>query len=99
MSYLTAQPVALAFVAADLQAIGSAVIVQNSAATAPTSGVVPAAADEVSALTAPQFLAYAQTYKAVSAQAAAIRAMFVHLLSLSAGSSAATEAANTIATR
>jgi hypothetical protein len=91
MSYLTTQPVALAFVAADLQAIGSAVIVHNAATTAP--------ADEVSALTAPQFVAYAQTYKAVSAQAAAIHEMFVHLLSLSAGSSAATEAVNTIATQ
>ena len=35
-------------------------------------GVVPAAADEVSALTAAQFALHAQMYQAVSAQAAAI---------------------------
>jgi hypothetical protein len=36
-------------------------------------------------------------YQAVSAQAAAIHEMFVHTLSISAGSYAATEAANVIA--
>jgi hypothetical protein len=34
--------------------------------------VIPAAADEVSALTAAQFAAHAQIYQEVSAQAAAI---------------------------
>jgi PE family len=90
MSYLTAQPVALAFVAANLQAIGSRLIAQKAAGTAVTSGVIPAAADELSRLTAAQFLAHAQMYQAVSAQAAAIHEMFVHLLSLTAGSYSAT---------
>ena len=45
---------------------------QNAAAAAPTTGVVPAAADEVSALTATQFAAHAQMYQAVSAQATTI---------------------------
>ncbi|MGB9224715.1 PE family protein [Mycobacterium sp.] len=80
MSYLTAQPVALAFVAANLQAIGATVIAQN-------------AADEVSGLSAAQFLAHAQVYQTVSAQAAAIHEMFVHLLSLTAGPYPATEGA------
>ena len=39
------------------------------AAAAPTTGVVPAAADEVSALTAAQFAAHAQLYQAIGAQA------------------------------
>ncbi len=56
--------------------------------------MVPAAADEVSALTAAQFVAHAQMYQAVSAQAAAIHEMFVNTLGTSAGSYAATEAAN-----
>ncbi len=86
MSFVTAQPVALAFAAANLAAIGSAVIAQNAAATAPKTGAIPAAAGEVSALTAAQFLAHVQMYQAVSAQAEAIHQMFVHLLSLSAGS-------------
>jgi PE family len=92
MSYLTTQPVAMAFVAANLAAIGSTVITQKAAVTAPTSG-------EVSGLTAAQFLAHAQMYQAVGAQAAAIHEMFVHLLSLTAGSYPDAQAANTIATR
>jgi hypothetical protein len=84
--------------AANLEGIGSAMNAQNAAAAAPTTGVVPAAADEVSALTAAQFAAHAQMYQIVSAQAAAIHAMFVNTLGISARSYAATDAANAIAT-
>jgi PE family len=35
---------------------------QNAAAAAPTTGVIPAAADEVSALTAAQFATHAEMY-------------------------------------
>jgi hypothetical protein len=51
----------------------------------------------VSALTAAQFAAHAQTYQEVSAQAAAMHDMFVRILSASAGSYATTEAANAAA--
>jgi hypothetical protein len=61
--------------------------------------VIPAAADEVSALTAAQFAAHAQMFQAVSAQAQAIHEMFVNTLRTSAGSYAFTEAANAVATR
>jgi PE family len=91
------QPEALTAAAGTLQLIGSSVSGQNAAAAAPTTGVVPAAADEVSALTAAQFAAHAQLYQAVSAQAAAIHEMFVNTLGTSAGSYAATEAANAVA--
>ena len=50
MSFVTTQPEALAAAAGSLQGIGSALSAQNAAAAAPTTGVVPAAADEVSAL-------------------------------------------------
>ena len=53
MSFVTAQPELVAFAAADLHGIGLAVAAGNTAAAAPATGVVPAAADEVSALTAP----------------------------------------------
>ncbi|OBK31529.1 PE family protein [Mycobacterium asiaticum] len=99
MSYVTTQPEALSSAAASLQGIGAAVAAQNAASAAPTTGVVPAAADEVSALTAAQFAAHAQMYQAVSAQAAAIHDMFVNTLATSAGSYAATEAANAAASR
>jgi PE family len=97
MSFVTTQPEALSAAAGSLQGIGSSVNAQNAAAAAPTTGVVPAAADEVSALTAAQFAAHAQLYQAVSTQAATIHEMFVNTLSTSARSYAATEAANAVA--
>jgi hypothetical protein len=99
MSFVTTQPEALSAAAGALQGIGSAVNAQNAAAAGPTTGVIPAAADEVSALTAAQFAAHAQLYAAVSAQAAAIHEMFVNTLGISAGSYASTEAANAVAAR
>ena len=97
MSFMTAQPEALAAAAGTLQGIGSTMSAQNAAAAAPTTGVVPAAADEVSALTAAQFAAHAQMYQAVSAQAAAVHEQFVNTLGMSSGSYALTEAANAAA--
>ncbi len=97
MSFVTAQPDLLAAAAANLQGIGAALAAQNAAAAAPTTGVIPAAADEVSALTAAQFAAHATLYQQMSAQAAAIHEAFTNTLGISAGSYAATEAANTIA--
>jgi hypothetical protein len=94
MSFVTTQPGALMSAAGGLQAIGSTLSAQNAAAAAPTAGVVPAAADEVSALTAAQFAAQASLYQQVSAQAAAIHEKFVAMMNGTAGSYAATEAAN-----
>ena len=99
MSYITTQPEMLSAAAVDLQGIGSAVSAGNAAAAAPTTGVIPAAADEVSALTAAQFAAHAQMYQDFSAQAAAIHEQFVTTLATSAGSYLATEAANAAAAR
>jgi PE family protein len=97
MSFVSAQPDELTAAADNLQGVGSAMTAQNAAAAAPTTGVVPAAADEVSALTAAQFATHAEMYQVISAQAAAIHAMFVSTLGAGAGSYAATEAANAVA--
>ena len=97
MSFVSTQTDAMCAAAGALQGIGSTLSAQNAAAVAPTTGVVPAAADEVSALTAAQFAAHAQMYQAVSAQAQAIQDMFVNTLSTSAGSYLATECANAAA--
>lgn len=99
MSFVNTQPEALAASAGALQSIGSTVTAGSAAAAAPTTGVVPAAADEVSALVATQFAAHAQTYQAVCAQATAIHEQFVAALSISSGSYAATEAANAVTAR
>ncbi len=97
MPFVTTQPEELSAAAANLAGIGTTMSAQNAAAAAPTTGVVPAAADEVSALTAAQFAVHAQMYHAISAQAEAIHQLFVSTLGTSATSYAVAEAANAIA--
>ncbi|MDP7732506.1 PE family protein [Mycobacterium sp. TY813] len=99
MSFVTTQPESLTASASTLQGVGCAVNTVSAAAAGPTTAIVPAAGDEVSALTAAQFAAHGHLYQAVSAQAAAIHEMFVQVLGVSAGSYAATEAANAAAAR
>jgi len=94
MSYVTALPEMLASAAGDLQSIGCAVAAGNCAAATPTTGVVPAAADEVSALTAAHFAAHGVLYQELSAQATAIHELFGTTLGASGFSYAVTEAAN-----
>lgn len=98
MSLVTTEPGMLTAAATDLQAVGSAMADQNAAAATPTAGVIPAAADEVSALTATQFAAHAAMYQAVSAMAMQVHEALVSTLGISAGSYAAAEAANAVAT-
>jgi len=97
MSFVVTQPETLAAAAGNLQGIGSAVSAESAAAFAPTTSVTPAAADEVSALTAARFVAHAQMYQAMSAQATAIHDVFVTTLAAGADSYAVTETANAIA--
>jgi PE family len=97
MSFVTTHPDMLAVAAGNFHTIGSAMVANNSAAAGPTATVTPAAADEVSALTATQFAMHAAMYQTISAEAAAIHQQFVAALSAGAASYAATEAANTIA--
>ncbi len=99
MSFVTTQAELMSAAAGNLAAIGSAMTASNSAAAEPTTGVVPAAADEVSALTAAAFTAHGVLYQEIGAQAAAIHQLFVSTLQASAGSYAATEAANAAAAR
>src|ERR1700753_4511720 len=97
MSFVTTHPEALSAAATNVAAIGTTMTAQNAAVAAPTTGVIAAAADEVSALTATQFAVHAQMYQAVSAQAAAVHEQFVNTLGMSSGSYALTEAANAAA--
>lgn len=95
--FVTTHPGVLSSAAGDLAGIGSAMSAANTAAAAPTGGVVPAAGDEVSALTAAQFAAHAGSYQAISAAAEAIHSLLVSTLQTNAASYAAAEAANAIA--
>ena len=94
VSFVTTMPETLLAAASTLQGVGSAVAAGNAAAAAPTTGVIPAAADKVSALTVAQFAAHAAMYQAVAAGAAAMHDLFMTTLATTAGSYAATEAAN-----
>jgi hypothetical protein len=99
MSYVSTQPEALATAADSLAGIGAGVTAENTSAAAPTTGVMPPGADQVSILTATQFVVHANHYQAVSAQAAMVHEMLVNTLHASSGSYTATEAANAAAAR
>jgi hypothetical protein len=94
MSFIFATPEYLAGAASDLAHIGSTISSANAAALAPTSSVLAAGADEVSAGIAALFDAHAQVYQALSAQAAFFHQQFVELMSGGAAQYALTEAAN-----
>ncbi|ORB86468.1 PE family protein [Mycobacterium kansasii] len=97
MSFLTTQPEELAAAAGKLQTIGATMDAENVAAAVPTTGVIPAAADEVSMLQASLFTAYGSLYQQISAEATAMYDMLVNTLGVSAGTYAAAEAANSSA--
>ena len=94
MSFVITAPETLTAAASDLDNLGSMISEAHAAAANPTTGLLPAAADEVSTEIAALFGAHAQEFHAVSAQAAAFHAEFVQALKGGAGSYAATEAAN-----
>jgi hypothetical protein len=96
MTFVTTQPDMLTAAAGQLTGIGTELKAQNAAAATPTTTVVPAAADEVSALTAAQFASHAEIYQTISAHAATIHDLFVNVLGTSASTYATTEAANAI---
>jgi hypothetical protein len=94
MSFVFATPENVAGAASDLANIGSTISSANAAALAPTSGVLAAGADEVSATIAALFGAHAQAYQALSAQAALFHEQFVQLMSGGSAQYALAEAAN-----
>lgn len=94
MSFVTTQPEMLSAAAGSLSGIGEAMKAGTAAAAAPTTGVVPPAADVVSAMTAAQFAVHAQMFQEISAQAAAVHDQLVATLGSNATAYAAAEAAN-----
>ncbi|MEZ0366697.1 PE family protein [Mycobacterium sp. pUA109] len=81
---MTIRKETLSKIAGNLREAGDSLAAQNAAAMAPTIGLPPAGADEVSALLATQFAVHAAAYQAVSAEARAIHEMAVRLLGASA---------------
>ena len=98
MSFVISHPEALAMTASDLNSVEFALAAPNMAVAAAATGLPPAAADDISALAATQFSAYAVSSQAVSDQALAVHRSFAAVLGASATWYAASEAANTIPT-
>lgn len=92
-SYLVAIPELLSSAAADVESIESAVHAANAAVAGPTTTVVAAAADEVSAAIAALFGAHAQEYQALSAQMGTFHRQFVQTLTNAGEQYALAEAA------
>jgi PE family len=97
MAFVITHPEGPATAACHMDGLGWTLAAQNLAAAGATTGLPPAAADEVSAPTATQLSAHAARYQAAGAQAMAVHELFVATLGTSAGSCAAAEAADAIA--
>ncbi len=95
MSFVTVVPEVVGQAAGQIENIGSALSAAHAAAVGPTTSVVAAAGDEVSAAIASLFSSHAQVYQALNAQAAAFHTQFTNLLNAGAGSYISTEIANT----
>ncbi|MDP7707283.1 MULTISPECIES: PE domain-containing protein [unclassified Mycobacterium] len=94
MSYLLATPDVLTLAAAEAAGIGSSITAANLSALAPTSTVLAAAADEVSAAIASLFSGHALDYQALSKQVAAFHEQFVLAVNSAGGAYAAAEVIN-----
>ncbi|MGO9927040.1 MAG: PE family protein, partial [Mycobacterium sp.] len=94
MSFVVAVPEQVQAAAHDLAGIRSMLAEASSSVAFPTTAVVPAAADEVSAAIATLFGNFGQQYQLLSAQAQAFHTEFVDLLNAGAGAYLSTEIAN-----
>ncbi len=94
MLFVVAVPDVLGTAATDLASLGSTIRAANSAAAAPTTGILAAAEDEVSAAIAAVFSAHGQYFQGLGAQAVAFHEQFAQALTAGAASYASTEAAS-----
>jgi len=94
MSFVIAAPEQVQTAAQSLASIRSTLAEANASAAAPTTGVVVAAQDEVSAGVAALFNGFGQEYQALNAQAQAFHAQFVNLMNAGAAAYLNTDVAN-----
>ncbi len=93
MSFVIAAPEFVTAAASDMANIGATISAANAAA-APTTAVLAAAKDEVSAAIAALFSSHGQHFQGLSAQAAAFHAELVHGLSAAGAAYTVAEAGN-----
>jgi hypothetical protein len=94
MANVMVTPDLVSAAATDLATIGSGLEAAHSAAAGPTLGLVPAAADEVSAGIAQLFSREAEEYQKTAGRAAAFHEQFARRLEAGADAFAGAEAAN-----
>ncbi|BBZ44381.1 PE family protein [Mycobacterium parmense] len=94
MSFVMTVPDLVQGAAQNLAGLHQSLAEAASTVAAPTTGLVPAAADEVSAAIAGMFGNYGAEFQAASAQARAFHAEFVNVLNAGAGAYLSTEVAN-----
>ncbi len=92
VSSLLAAPQLLTDAASDLAGLGSTIKTAHTTAATPTSGLLPAAADEISTEIASLFSAHGRGFQRLGAQAAAFHEQFVQTLNASANAYATAEA-------
>src|SRR3974377_1285663 len=97
MSYLIAAPEALAAASADLSSLGERITEATAAAAPSTTGIVPAAMDEVSAAITRLFGGFGQQFQALSAQGALFHDNFAQALTSGGNLYSAAEALNAAA--
>jgi hypothetical protein len=94
MSFVNVVPGVVRDAAGQLENIGSALSAAHAAASVPTTSVVAAAGDEVSAAVASLFSSYARQFQALNARAAAFHNQFTNLLNAGADSYLGAEIVN-----
>jgi hypothetical protein len=93
-SFVNAAPEALAAASGELAGIGESIRDASATATPPTTGIIAAAQDEVSAAIAKLFGGYAAEFHTLTAQTTLFHDRFVGALSAAGATYAAGEAAN-----
>ncbi len=94
MTSVIAVPEIVSSAASDLAKLGSTINDATAAASAPTTGIVAAGADEVSAAVTALFQAHAKDYQVLSARAAAFHQQFSQALTNGSAAYAEAEAIN-----
>ena len=94
MSFVVTQPAGVELVARDLAGVGSSVSAASASAAGPTIGVVPAAADEVSAAITGLFRRVGADFQALGVRASGFHDSFVAMLGSGAGQYVAAEVSN-----
>jgi hypothetical protein len=97
MSLVSVAPGAMAAAAAEIASIGANISDASFTAATPTTGVLAAGADEVSAAIAGVFSTHGQQFQTLITQTASFHQHFVHTLTAAIGSYTSAEAGNTAA--